>query len=78
MTKIDPTRMCYYFMTIYGTVWGNISQKNQVSDSSHRKCKKGKSHLLSRQGYPGRITEEGGTRAQKQEVLKAIIDTPLN
>ena len=61
MTKTSPTLIFQCFMSNSGTILGNISQIIQVSVSSTQKYTKDKSHSLSRQGYPGCITEEGGT-----------------
>ena len=62
MSKTGPSRIFQDLMSSLGTISDNISQLFQASFSSTQKWKKFKSHLLSRRGYPGRITEEGGTR----------------
>ena len=61
MTKTSPTRIFQYLMSNFCTILGNISQIIQVSVSSTPKYKKSEWRAVFRWGYPGRITEEGGT-----------------
>ena len=62
MSKTGPGLISQEFMSNFGTMSENISRLFQASISSTQKCKKVKSRVLARRGYPGRITEEGGTR----------------
>ena len=62
MSKTGPRRIFQDLMYNFGTISEHISQLIQASFSSTQKCKKFKSRLLCRRGYPGHITEEGGTR----------------
>ena len=50
-----------FYVQFYDNFWEHFSSMIQVSFSSTRKCKKIKSQVLARRGYPRHITEEGGT-----------------
>ena len=60
MPKRVPGLIFWDVRSSLGTISDHISQLFQASFSSTQNRNKLKSHLLSRRGYPGHITEEGG------------------
>ena len=72
MTKTALGLILEKIICNFGTISEHISQLFQASFSSTQKCKKIKRQLLSRRGYPGRITEEGGAPGSTQEAPRKL------